>query len=71
MAHTASTPRWYAPWRAAAAEKGLSVDPADVGTAFGLDMSVDTLLPDDAPPAPRPHAERPGWVQRLARRRNG
>jgi hypothetical protein len=68
MSHAAPTPRWYAPWRAAAAEKGVSIDPADVGTAFGLDMSLDTLVPEDTPRS-APAADRPGWVERLALRR--
>lgn len=56
--------RWFAPWRA---RHPASVDAADHGTAFGLDMSLD----DDPPEAaPAPVLDRrPGWVRRLARRR--
>lgn len=42
-------------------------DPADVGTAFGLDLSMD---PEQ--PAPRTAAEtgvRPGWARRVLGRR--
>ena len=69
MSHAAPSPRWYAPWRAAATEKGLTVDAADVGTAFGLDMSIDTLVPDEAAHAGASAADKPGWVRRLADRR--
>lgn len=44
----------------------LGCDAADMGTAFGMEMSFDDV---DALPAP-PLAPRrvPGWVQRLAGR---
>jgi hypothetical protein len=69
MSHAASTPRWYTPWRAAAPADS-AIDAADLGTAFGLDMSIDTFQPDEpvrrAKPMP---AARAGWVARLSLRR--
>jgi hypothetical protein len=57
--------RWYAPWRAAVPQD----DPADMGTAFGLDLSLaptaDTAIrgPGAAGPVRR------GWVRRWVTRR--
>lgn len=56
-----STP-WYAPWRSRAASED---DPADLGTAFGLDLSLQSL------PAPMPATKATppgGWVRRWAAR---
>ena len=68
MSHAASTPRWYTPWRAAASAD-TAPDAADLGTAFVLDMSMDTFLPDEpvcrAKPMP---VARAGWVARLSLR---
>ena len=71
MAKAQSPARWYAPWRQPAATCP-SIDPADLGTAFGLDLSMTP--PDEGPQAPSPTARavpasRPGWVLRLAARR--
>ncbi len=55
--------RWYAPWRTQAL---APMDPADLGTAFGLDLSLQDPGPAERPAAAdRPH----GWVQRWAARR--
>ena len=54
--------RWFAGWRSA--ERPAQDDPADLGTAFGLDLSLNELSHE--PPAP---ARRQGWMQRLADRR--
>lgn len=45
-------------------------DPADYGTCFGLDLSLDQASAGPAPTAP---ADRPapGWMQRLSRRARG
>jgi hypothetical protein len=60
------TPRWFQRWRANAAAPGS--DPADLGTAFGLDLSLhDPALA--APPAEPPAAHAQGWVRRLTARR--
>jgi hypothetical protein len=42
-------------------------DPADMGTAFGLDASMAPSLQKDTPPRPEA-AERPAMEERLARR---
>jgi hypothetical protein len=54
--------RWFGSWRSV--ERPAQDDPADLGTAFGLDLSLSEL-----PHEPLPAARRPGWVQRLAERR--
>jgi hypothetical protein len=57
-----STP-WYAPWRSRVTSED---DPADLGTAFGLDLSLQ------AAPTPMPATQatpREGWVRRWAARR--
>lgn len=59
------SPRWFAGWRAS--QRPAAVDPADLGTAFGLDLSLNELQHE--PPAPDPAAQRPGWMRRLATRR--
>jgi hypothetical protein len=61
------SPRWYAPWRRTEEpEQPAAVDPADLGTAFGLDLSM-APPPNDprAAPAVEPGL---GW-QRLTTRR--
>lgn len=58
-------PRWFARWRAA--PRPQEEDPADVGTAFGLELS---MLPVPADPSPAPPAERrAGWMLRRGDRR--
>jgi hypothetical protein len=56
--------RWFTGWRVAA--RPPQDDPADMGTAFGLDLSMHT--PEESAPAT---ASRPpqGWVQRMTSRR--
>lgn len=57
--------RWFGSWRAA--ERRPQDDPADLGTAFGLDLSMS----EDAE-APRPEPVRVdgklGWMQRMTAR---
>lgn len=56
--------RWFAAWRVRPAAPA-ALDPADCGTAFGLDLS----LPGEEPAArPAPPAAQ-GWRARWARRR--
>ena len=57
--------RWFHGWRAS--EPVVEHDPADLGTAFGLELSMHEFVhePAAAPPAPR----QPSWVRRLSSRR--
>ena len=57
--------RWFAGWRTA--QRPVHDDPADLGTAFGLDLSLNELIHE--PTLPAPAQRRAGWVQRLANRR--
>ena len=63
MNKAAPSQRWFAAWRAS--ERQVQDDPADLGTAFGLDLSLNELVHE---PVPAP-AQRPGWMRRLASRR--
>ena len=64
MSKAAPPQRWFSGWRAA--PRPVQADPADLGTAFGLDMSMmDSLNEPAALPVPR----RPGWAQRLGLQR--
>jgi hypothetical protein len=64
MKKAAPVQRWFAAWRAT--ERPVQDDPADLGTAFGLDMSLNELIHE--PPLPAPSARGAGWMQRLAGR---
>ena len=59
-------PPWYAPWRSAAVPDE-SDDPPDLGTAYGLDLSLDPL-PRQADGAKAPPDD-DRWVQRPGVRR--
>ena len=63
MSKAVTSKRWFSGWRAE--ERPTEPDPADFGTAFGLDLSLCEL---DHKPAPS-EVRRPGWVRRLAERR--
>jgi hypothetical protein len=66
MTPSNSSPPWYAPWRSAA-DPVATEDPADLGTAYGLDLSLDPLpRPSDDARAPA-HDGR--WVQHPHMRR--
>lgn len=58
------TSRWFSGWRSA--PRAQETDPADMGTAFGLDLSLNMLL-SETPPVPA--ARVPSWVSRLSLRR--
>jgi len=66
MNKPATPSRWYTPWRNPTPAQN---DPADLGTAFGLDLSLQD--PAELPP-PHPAASRhlAGWVRRLTARRS-
>lgn len=46
----------------------VSQDPADLGTAFGMELSLDQPPEEPAAAASSPGAQG-GWIRRLARRR--
>lgn len=50
-------------WSGRARKRALAPDPADMGTCFGLEMTLDG---SDTPAAPEKPLPRPWW-QRLAR----
>jgi hypothetical protein len=56
--------RWFAAWRARP-PLAPTPDPADCGTAFGLDLSILSEEPAARAPAATPE----GWRARWARRR--
>ncbi len=67
MPHTKAvrTQRWFSFWRSAD-RPAPDTDPADLGTAYGLEMS---MLEPPAEATAALAAPRPGWMQRLATRR--
>ncbi len=65
MSKAVTPQRWFSGWRLAA--RPPQDDPADYGTAFGLDLSLDEA--GAAAPAPLPGDRRVGWMRRLADRR--
>lgn len=68
MNKRAAPKTWYLPWRAPEARR--DVDPADQGTAFGLDMSLQAEAAEAAKRAAAAlPARRPGWLARLSTRR--
>jgi hypothetical protein len=58
--------RWFGLWRAG--EHAPQDDPADLGTAFGLDLSLSELC-DELPSPPSPVDGKAGWIQRMTLRR--
>ena len=60
MSKAAPSQRWFAGWRAE--RQPQQVDAADLGTAWGLDMS---MVEDPHEPAAAPAPRRRGWAQRL------
>jgi len=62
----AGTPqRWFGRWRSR--ERPADIDAAELGTAFGLDLSLNELPHE--PRQPAAPARPPGWLSRLAARR--
>jgi hypothetical protein len=68
--------RWFSGWRTA--ERPMQDDPADLGTAFGLEMSLNEAAREAAAKAGRPDnndtptlpsVRQPGLMQRLRSRR--
>jgi hypothetical protein len=68
MSKAATPQRWFTGWRVPSAGAAVpGTDPADLGTAFGLDMSLHELQHEPQPRAPQA-APRAGWMRRLAGR---
>jgi hypothetical protein len=65
MSNEATPSRWFSGWRMR--ETPVIDDPADMGTAFGLDMSFNEASHESKSAAPGAD-EQPGWVQRLTGR---
>lgn len=57
--------RWYHPWRAASSAR--EVDAADLGTAFGLEVSLEEMSALESASAPSP-LRKPSWIPRWATR---
>ena len=65
MSNDATPRRWFSGWRTREAPD--VDDPADMGTAFGLDLSLNEL-PHEAAAAAGADGQSPGWMQRLTGR---
>ena len=61
MSKAPTPPRWYSVWRAR--ETPVYDDPADMGTAFGLDLSLNEI-PHEPVAAVESPGRQSGWVQR-------
>jgi hypothetical protein len=58
-----STNRWFAAWRARPLP-APAPDPAECGTAFGLELSMPGLEPTPPVPAAPPQGWRDLWARR-------
>jgi len=58
--------RWFGHWRTV--ERSPQDDPADLGTAFGLDLSLSDLG-DELPAPPSALEGKVGWMQRMMPKR--
>jgi hypothetical protein len=77
MSKAATPSRWFPGWRTA--QRPMQDDPADLGTAFGLEMSLNEAAKEAAKeaaadaaqraPAPSAGARPRGLMQRLTGRR--
>ena len=66
MSKAATPNRWFPGWRSN--PQTAEVDPADLGTAFGLDLSLNEIA-HEPPLSVAPVMRKPGWVGRLSLRR--
>lgn len=66
MKKAASPARWYHAWQPRRTEVGD--DAADMGTAFGLDMSIPDDIPETTSVTPAARRE-PGFMARWNNRR--
>ena len=58
--------RWFHGWRAS--QPGVEVDAADLGTAFGLDLSLNEIA-HEAQRASTPPSRRLSWLRHLTAKR--
>jgi hypothetical protein len=73
MSKAATPSRWFPGWRTAV--RPMQDDPADLGTAFGLEMSLNEAAADAArgqaaPAVAAAPGRRTGLLKRLAGRRS-
>lgn len=68
MTKAASALRWLDALRSS--RRQPQDDPADVGTAFGLDLSLSLIERPGSAAGAAPATARKGWLQRLRRRGN-
>jgi hypothetical protein len=66
MSKAATPNRWFSGWRSGA--QPVEMDAADLGTAFGLDLSLNEMV-HEPPVTVAPAFRRPGWMSRLTPRR--
>jgi hypothetical protein len=62
--HAKPPRRWFWAWRSAAAGP-VGTDPADLGTAFGLDLSLAPAVEPARPQPAPPVLARRSWKARL------
>lgn len=67
MSNSTAPHRWFHAWRASPPPVA-ELDPADLGTAFGLDLSLHELRHEAQAAAST--TGQPGWMSRLTRRRD-
>ncbi len=67
MTKSETSRRWFG--LRPAAERPPQDDPADLGTAFGLDLSLSEMPDDTAPAAASPMDGPDGWMQKMWTRR--
>jgi hypothetical protein len=65
MGNKAAQTRWFRPWRTTPVSR--LEDPAEMGTAFGLDLSLNASQPEQ--PATTTTQRPANWVSRWAQRR--
>ena len=63
MSNAGTPNRWFQGWRSG--QRPTQADPADMGTAFGLEASFDEA---ERAPHAKPAAAKPGWIRRLSLR---
>ena len=66
MTKAATPHRWFSGWRQV--PPAVDTDAADLGTAFGLDVSLNQIYQEPPPRATPAASRQPGWVQRLSAR---